>query len=202
MRRTAALLVTPVLLLAACGGSADDPVAGGMDGMSGSDGMSGMDGMGDMVMDEPDAPTAAEVAADHDAVTLLQADFDRFDDTPERFADAGGTVAVALAPEGFEQAPGTTVTLQLSGLPAGEEIISHLHALPCSERGGPHFQFDPEGSTMPPNEVHLAGTPDEDGTLTLNVTNERPADPAQAIVFHPRSDTDTYVACADLYTQG
>lgn len=199
MRRAAVLLLTPVLLLAACGGTDDGQAAGSTDGTSASD---GMDGMGDMVMDEPDAPTAPELADEYDDINLLEADFVRFDDAPERFAAAAGTAFVALAPEGSEEAPGTTVTLELSGLPAGEEIISHLHALPCSDRGGPHFQFDPEGSTMPPNEVHLAGTPDDDGELTLNVTNERPADPAQAVVFHPRSDTTTYVACADLYTQG
>lgn len=185
LHRTAALATGLVLVLAACASDVgDDDAMEGMD-MGESD-MDGMD-MGDMVMNEPDAPRADEL----EGVELRTADFVRFADLPEEFLQATGTAYVAFDDE-------TTVTLDLAGLPAGVEIIAHLHAQPCAARGGPHFMFDLAGPAAPPNEVHLAGTPEEDGTLTLNVTNDRAAYDAMAVVFHPRADTDTYVACADV----
>jgi len=167
------------VLLAACGGG--EPAAEDIDGM---------DGMSGMVMDEPDATRADELG---DVEQLRSSPVALFEDAPERFEDVTGQAWAA-----FGDDPGTTVTLDLSGLPPDEEVIAHLHAEPCAVRGGPHFQFEEDGPEVPPNEVHLAGTPGDDGTLSLTVTNGDTASGAQSLVFHPRADTDTYVGCVDL----
>lgn len=174
--RTAAVTTAVALALSACGGDDTDDMAG----------MGSMD-MGGMSMNEPDAPRADEV----DGAELREAPFIRFEDAPAEFSDASGTAYVAFTDMTF-------VTLELTGLPEGVEVISHLHAQPCAADGGPHFRFDQAGADVPPNEVHLAGTPDADGTLTLKVTNDQAATEAMAVVFHPRSDTTQYVACADV----
>ena len=176
--RRLTLTVVTAVLLTACGG--DDPDAGATNDMAGMD----------MVMNEPGATRADQLA---DVEQLRSSPVVVFEDAPERFADVAGQAWAAFADE-----PGTTVTLDLTGLPAGEEIIAHLHAQPCELRGGPHFQFEEGGAEVPPNEVHLAGTPDRDGTLSLTVTNDGAATDAQALIFHPRADTGTYVGCVDL----
>ena len=179
MCRLLTVTAATALLLAACGGG--DPAV---------DDMGGMEGMSGMVMDEPDATRADERS---DVSQLRTSAVVLFEDAPERFGDVTGQAWAAFGGD-----PGTTVTLDLTGLPAGEEVIAHLHAEPCEVRGGPHFQFDEGGPEVPPNEVHLAGTPDGDGTLSLTVTNDDVASGAQSLVFHPRADTETYVGCVDL----
>lgn len=176
-RMLTATVATALLLAACAGGDATDDMAG-------------MDGMPDMVMNEPDATRADELS---DATQVRSSPVVLFQDAPDRFADVTGQAWVA-----FGDDPGTTVTLDLTGLPTDEEVIGHLHAEPCEVRGGPHFQFEEGGPEVPPNEVHLAGTPDVDGTLSLTVTNDDAASGARSLVFHPRADTETYVGCVDL----
>ncbi|WP_344125484.1 hypothetical protein [Saccharopolyspora halophila] len=93
---------------------------------------------------------------------------------------------------------GTTATLEMTGLKPGGKYKSHLHAKPCSEEnGGGHFQFDPNGSEKPPNEVHLVFTADADGHALMTANNDRRAE-AKSLVVHPAEFSDNRVACADF----
>ncbi|WP_234379931.1 copper resistance CopC family protein [Streptomyces caniscabiei] len=52
--------------------------------------------------------------------------------------------------------------------------MSHLHAQSCSAKnGGDHFQFEKDGATTPPNEVHLMFTADKSGMGMTTVNNDR-----------------------------
>ncbi len=140
-------------------------------------------------MNEPDATPAYDVGGE-----VTSGDFVLLDTAPPGSEDVAGEAWLA------QGEAGTTVTIELRGLVAGEDYVSHLHAQTCEEDdGGPHFAFDAEGSTMPPNEVHLGFTADGDGTGTATVTNDRQVgDDAPAIVVHPADAMDNRLACADF----
>jgi hypothetical protein len=79
------------------------------------------------------------------------------------------------------------------------EYISHVHAEPCSNNGGPHYQFEVGGSEVPPNEIHLLFTADEDGNGFMTAENAQTTDErAVAIVVHPVDLIDNKIACADF----
>lgn len=83
---------------------------------------------------------------------------------------------------------GTTVTIDLSGLQAGDEYMAHLHSGSCEgpDPGGPHFQFDPSGSEQPPNEIHLSLKANEAGEGSAEASNPRqvPDGEAGSVVLH------------------
>lgn len=166
-----------VLATAACGD--DEAAAGGTDDMD----MSGM------VMDEPDATPADEVDGD-----LVTGTFTVLETAPPGSDGAAGEAFLAQTDDG------TTVTIRLSGLEPGVAYVSHLHEQTCADdNGGEHFKFDPEGSDVPPNEVHLGFTADDDGTGEATVTNDQQVgDGAPAIVVHPADAMDNKLACADF----
>lgn len=95
---------------------------------------------------------------------------------------------------------GTTLTVTMTGLPAGGQYLGHLHALPCAtENGGPHFRFNPSGSDQPPNEVHIGFASDPGGKATATITNDRQVGTgARSVVIHPADAVDNRLACADF----
>ncbi|MEO1060434.1 MAG: hypothetical protein AAFZ07_03370 [Actinomycetota bacterium] len=202
--RSGALLLAGAAFLAACGDSDDaEPAAttaaaettAPMDDME----MDGDEHMDDMDMDDMDgmamnmgdvnATPAEEVAG----AELASGEFVLLDTRPSGFDDVTGTATIA------RHDGGTTVTVRLEGLPAGERFISHVHEAPCAENGGDHFQFDPEGSDVPPNEIHLRFDAAEDGTGFMTAENDMVAgDDAVSFVVHPVDLIDNKIACVDF----
>lgn len=151
--------------------------------------MGDMGGMGNMMMNDPDATPAGELPGATESPLVL------LDTRPPGTDGVQGSAWLALG----EQAPGTTLTVALTGLEPGAEFVGHLHAQPCAEdNGGPHFKFDPAGSDMPPNEVHIGFTAAPDGTGGATITNEQRAGEARAVVIHPADAQDNRLACADF----
>lgn len=111
----------------------------------------------------------------------------------EETANLSGDIWVA------ENDDGTAVTVELTGLQAGADYMGHLHAQACDQdAGGPHFAFDPDGSEMPPNEVHFGFTANEQGAGAATVHNpQRVGTEARSAVLHSPSGDDRLV-CADL----
>ena len=94
---------------------------------------------------------------------------------------------------------GTTVTIVLEGLRADTDYISHVHQADCSEAGGPHYKFDPEGDHHPPNEIHLAFTSDGSGHGSITAENHQVAsEEAVSVVIHVAGPDSPKIACADL----
>lgn len=181
--RSGALILTLVMVLAACGGSDEtaDTTAMG-DEMAMGDDMA-------MNMGDPDATPASEVAG----AELVSGTFMLLDTRPSGYDEVTGTAELARHDDG------TTVTIELAGLQPGTEYISHIHAEPCTNNGGPHYQFEVGGSEVPPNEIHLLFTADEDGNGSMTAENDRTVDErAVAIVVHPVDLIDNKIACADF----
>ena len=180
--RVGALLLALAMVLAACGDSQETSDTTAMD-----DEMAMEDGMDmQMNMGDADATPAAEVAGGE----LVSGTFALLDTRPSGYDDVTGTAEMA------RHDAGTTVTIEVSGLQPGVEYISHVHAEPCSNNGGPHYQFEVGGSEVPPNEIHLLFTADENGDGFMTAENDRTVDErAVAIVVHP---VDLKIACADL----
>lgn len=177
-RWIAALLLAMGLVGAACGGTdAAAPTT------SGSGDMSGMP-MGD----------ASLVRADLIAEALVEAgDFARLESAPVGYDAVDGTAWLA------RHDTGTTVTVELAGLVPNSPHIAHVHAGTCVEAGGAHYQFDPNGGPMPPNEIHLMFTSDADGVGLMTAENARVAGvDARSVVVHPVNAMDAKVACAEL----
>lgn len=152
------------------------------------------DAMGDMNdmqmnMGDPDAVPAEEVPG----AEVVAGTFALLDTRPAGYDDVAGTVALARSAEG------TTVTIRLENLPAGVDFISHVHDGLCSELGGDHYKFDPAGSDMPPNEIHLAFTSAADGTGFMTAENAATVDDrARSVVVHPLDLLDNKIACAQF----
>ncbi len=183
--RIGALLLALAVVLAACGGSEEstDTTAMG-DEMAMGDGMDMAMNMGD-----PDATPASEVAGGE----LVSGTFALLATRPSGYDDVTGTAEMA------RHDGGTTVTIELAGLQPGGEYISHVHAEPCSSNGGPHYQFEVGGSEVPPNEIHLLFTADEDGNGFMTAENDETVDErAVAVVVHPLDLVDNKIACADF----
>lgn len=142
-----------------------------------------------MNMGDPDATPALDV----DGADLSTGTFGLLDTRPPGYDDVAGTAWLA------RHDGGTTVTIEVTGLEPGVEYISHVHAGPCSENGGPHFQFEEGGSVMPPNEIHLQFTADGEGVGFMTADNTRTVDErAVAIVVHPIDLIDNKIACAEF----
>lgn len=183
--RIGALLLALAMVLAACGDSEADADTTTMgDEMAMGDGMDMAMNMGD-----PDATPASEVPGGE----LVSGTFTLLETRPSGYDDVTGTAEMA------RHDGGTTVTIEVSGLQPGTEYISHVHAKPCSNNGGPHYQFDVGGSELPPNEIHLLFTADEDGNGFMTAENQQTVDErAVAIVVHPVELVDNKIACADF----
>lgn len=202
----AALSLT--LLAAACGSDSDDDAAeaDNMDeemsedtamaedmdeDMEMSDDDMDMDEMDmeDMNMGDPDATPAYEV----EGADLVTGTFELLDTRPEGYDDVIGEGYIA------RHDGGTTVTMEVGGLLPEVEFIAHVHEGDCSEGGGDHYKFDPEGSDVPPNEIHLAFVSSADGQGFMTAENHMVAgEDARSLVVHPLELLDNKIACAPL----
>jgi Cu/Zn superoxide dismutase len=143
----------------------------------------------EMNMGDPDATPASEVAG----AEVVTGEFMLLTTRPPGYDDVTGTAYMA------RHDSGTTVTVEVSGLEPGVEYISHVHAEACSNNGGPHYQFEVGGETVPPNEIHLLFTADEEGNGFMTAENAQTVDErAVAIVVHPVDLIDNKIACADF----
>jgi len=186
------LLVALALVAAACGSDSDDSdeSSAATDEMDEEmeDMDDDMDDM-DMNMGDPDATPAYEV----EGAELTTGTFVLLDTRPDGYDDLIGEANLA------RHENGTTVTIELSGLLPGVDFISHVHEGECEEGGGDHYKFDPEGSDMPPNEIHLAFTSTGEGTGFMTAENDMAAgDDARSVVVHPAELIDNKIACAPL----
>jgi hypothetical protein len=140
-------------------------------------------------------------------------------------ARVGGTfetlpdgAAMGLEIKGFAQLTrsdaGTSAKVLVRGLEGATTYAAHLHNEPCSAAnpGGVHYQNDPAGPAMPPNELWLSSTDDPMAGITTNPGDvahgrgsaawvARPE--AQSVVIHfiPPDGTTAggpKIACADL----
>jgi len=147
--------------------------------------------MGDMSMNMGD-PTATP-AEDVVGAALVTGDFTLLDTRPQGYEDVSGSAALARHDDG------TTVTIRLTGLKPDTSFISHIHEGPCADYGGGHYRFDPDGSDMPPNEIHLAFQSGSDGSGFMTAENQQTVDDrAVSVVVHPRDLLDNKVACAEF----
>lgn len=182
-------MVASALSLTACGGGTSGEPERTLRGNtqtapgSGHD-MAGMD-MGDATLTQ---------AKDVKGATLVRSQFTLLDTRPPGTDAVTGTAWLAHA-----ASTGTTVTIELQHLPAGD-YVAHLHADACSAgNGGKHFQFEAGGPAAPPNEVHLAFTVGADGKGFMTAHNAKDVGTAaKAIVVHPAELIDSRLACADF----
>ncbi len=145
--------------------------------------------MGTMAMGRPTL-TRADVVA---GAEVASGEFQRLESAPVGYDAVAGRAWLA------RHDAGTTVTIDLTGLLPNSPHIAHVHAGACAAAGGPHFQFDVGGSTLPPNEIHLMLTSDRDGHGLVTVENARVAtSAARSVVIHPANAMDAKVACAEL----
>lgn len=127
---------------------------------------------------------------------------------PEAEVALGDFTLLPTAPEGYQlvvgraglaRHDGTSVSVELAGLAPSTTFIAHVHEGICDDGGGAHYKFDPDGSHLPPNEIHLAFASDVNGAATTTVTVESVAgDDARSIVIHPSDGMDDKVACAEF----
>ena len=187
-----------LLLAAACGSDADSDEAEADETAAADSDMEDMDEsdmadsdmeMADMNMGDPDATPAYDV----DPAELVSGSFALLDTRPEGYDGVAGEAYLARYDNG------TTVTVELSGLLPDVEYISHVHEDECSENGGDHYKFDPDGSDMPPNEIHLAFVSAADGAGFMTAENDMVAGAdARSVVVHPVELLDNKIACAPL----
>ncbi len=183
--RSIALVAAMGLALAACGSDGSDGA------MSDGEMPHGEMPHGErpMNMGDPNATRASDVA---DA-EIATGSFELLDTRPEGYDEVTGTATIARSDDG------TTITVELTGLQPGEDYISHLHDGPCRDRGGDHYQFDPEGMDTPPNEIHLAFTSDAEGNGSMTAENDQKAGPeGESVVVHPVDLIDNKIACAQF----
>ncbi|MEL6891779.1 MAG: superoxide dismutase family protein [Actinomycetota bacterium] len=205
--RVGAILAASALVLAACGSDTDesedaDTAAGESaadDAESGDDAMNdamGDDAMGDMdhsMMDMNMGDVNATPADEVDGAALARGEFALLDTRPAGYDDLAGTAVIA------RHAGGTTVTTEMSGLLPNVDYISHVHEAPCADSGGDHFQFVDGPIEVPPNEIHLAFTSDNDGNGFMTAENDAVAGlDAVAFVIHPSEFIDNKIACVDF----
>ncbi|MGW4881883.1 superoxide dismutase family protein [Streptomyces sp. NPDC004262] len=186
-------LLTLTALLSGCGddgGHAASAKAASDKSSAGTSSSDSMDSMSGMNMGDPNATPAYDIPGD----TVIKGAFKLLDTRPVGMDDVKGTAWLAQGEKG------TTVTVKLTGLKPGASYMAHLHAKHCSvDNGGGHFQFEKGGSTMPPNEVHLAFKADKMGMGMTTVSNDRKTGTgAVALVIHPSAELDNRIACADF----
>jgi Cu/Zn superoxide dismutase len=103
---------------------------------------------------------------------------------------------------------GTVATLAVTGLDPKNVYVAHIHKQACSDgEGGTHFQFDPAGPAMPPNEIWLVPVKVTGHKGTATATSDKPVNSdAKSVVIHLKhaagAATDEAkppkLACADL----
>lgn len=184
-RSIGAVALAAGLLTAACSTAAPDP--GTVETTTTTTMATSGHDMDSMNMGDPVAPVATSI----DGADIVSGRFVSLSDAPANHV--GGTVDLA------RHGGGTTVTIHTEGLKPGAQYMAHVHADACANDGGPHYQHEIGGSTMPPNEIHLAFTADAEGTATMTSNNDTVANEfAVAVVIHRADGGAAKLACADL----
>lgn len=196
-RRLGALTFTAALALAACG--SDDTTSSDTTATTGAPAEEPATAMDDdaassMTMAEMNMGNADVVPADQvEGAALARGEFALLDTRPAGYDDVAGTAVIARSDAG------TTVSTEISGLLPNVTYISHVHESPCSDNGGAHFQFVDGTVEVPPNEIHLMFTSDNDGEASWSAENVAVATAdAVAFVVHPLEFIDNKVACVDF----
>lgn len=160
--RVMALLTTAVFLLVACAG--DD---GDNDAQPGAE--------------SPSAdPTAAGAVTATGSFELLKGH-------PDGYDNLSGRVTMTIGDEGSEG------TITLTGMKPDTAYVAHVHEQSCDQDdGGPHFKFDPDGSGMPPNEIHWNFTSDSSGLGGATTSNPEsiPEPGNRSVVVHENGHDD------------
>ena len=120
----------------------------------------------------------------------MEAEFVLMETASADYASTTGTAQMAVHDHG------TTVTLRLSNLLPNTDYISHVREEPCSAGGGAHYRFDPEGDGMPPNEIHIGFTSDDDGTGFMTAENDNQVDESAHSVI-VQTTAEVSLLCAD-----
>lgn len=129
--------------------------------------------------------------------------FAKVSTAPKGTKKVGGTAEMVLS------AAGTEVTITASGLNPKAIYVAHVHADSCSaaDPGGAHFKYTADGGDLPPNELHVPVTVNENGKGSGQTTNPVKAGPAaKSVVIHLKRPAGAKqdevkppkVACADL----
>ncbi len=190
-RRLGTLAFAAAITVAAC---ASDTASGDatIPDVAATDNTTGDTAMGDMNMNmgDPDATPADDV----EGAALASGEYELLDTRPAGYDNVEGAAVIA------RHDGGTTVTTELTGLLPNVDYISHVHAQACADdNAGPHYQFEPGGPTVPPNEIHLAFTSDDEGNGSMTAENHGVAG-AEAVSFvvHPQEFVDNKIACVDF----
>lgn len=188
----AAGLLAGTAVLTACGGGSSTATTAGASSSAASTPAGHQHSPG-MNMGGAGASPATDARSVKGA-TLVTGSFGLLDTRPPGTDSVAGKAFLAHG------SSGTTVTLELSGLPAGKQYMAHLHADACAtNNGGAHFQFEVGGPEVPPNEIHLAFTATADGKGTISVSDPKDVGTrAKAVVLHPMEAMDSRIACADF----
>ena len=130
-------------------------------------------------------------------------------EVPNAEVESGTFVLLDSRPPGYDEVTGqaflarhdagTTVSITLEGLAADTSFIAHVHEGLCSESGGDHYKFDPDGSDLPPNEIHLAFVSDGAGMGFMTAENDAVvSEDARSLVVHPSDLLDNKLACVEF----
>ncbi len=94
----------------------------------------------------------------------------------------------------------TIVDLNVGGLHASEQYPSHVHNLPCEEKGGGgHYQHDTGGKVDAINEIWLTFTANDAGVGSKEASHGNTARPdAQSIVIHDSTSDKARIGCINL----
>jgi hypothetical protein len=124
-------------------------------------------------------------------------------DAPKGTKPIGGTAAMVKTTHA------TTTSIDATGLDPKSVYVAHVHNQLCAtDEGGPHFKFDPNGASAPPNEIWMTPitvSPQGDGSAVT--TSQMPANrDAKSVVIHLKRAAGATadeakppkLACADL----
>ncbi len=94
----------------------------------------------------------------------------------------------------------TIVDLHVEGLHPNEKYPTHVHNLPCGEKGGGgHYQHEKGGKVDDVNEIWLTFTANASGSGSSQAEHGHVARPdAQSIVIHDSTLDKARIACIDL----
>lgn len=126
---------------------------------------------------------------------VLSSEFALVADDPDGYEDVAGEATLERTEDGTE------ASIELTGLEPDTEYVGHVHAAGCDQEdpGGPHYKFDPDGSDMPPNEIHFSFTTNAEGEGEAEVSNDQriPDGDAGSIVVHATEEEDGDAMAAD-----
>jgi len=132
---------------------------------------------------------------DSDSSEAVSGQFELVSGAPSAYGGLVGEATLTRADGG------TTASLAVTGLEPRTAYVAHLHAGGCDQAdpGGPHFQFDPNGSEEPPNEIHLEFSSDANGAGKAKASSKRevPEGEAGSIVIHEAGEEHMSAAHSD-----